>query len=31
VAVSRRLAALVMAELFDRQPDFWPGENGPMG
>jgi chromosomal replication initiation ATPase DnaA len=27
--VTKRLAALVMAELFDRQPDFWPEENGP--
>jgi hypothetical protein len=26
-AVSKRLAGLVMAELFDRQPDFWPGEH----
>jgi chromosomal replication initiation ATPase DnaA len=29
VAVTRRLAGLVMAELFDRQPDFWPEESDP--
>jgi chromosomal replication initiation ATPase DnaA len=23
-AVSRRLAGIVIAEMFDRQPDFWP-------
>jgi chromosomal replication initiation ATPase DnaA len=28
VSISRRLAGLVMAELFDHQPDFWPGETG---
>lgn len=26
VPISRRLAGLVMAELFDNQPDFWPEE-----
>lgn len=26
--ISRRLAGVVMAELFDRQPDFWPDGDG---
>jgi chromosomal replication initiation ATPase DnaA len=29
IAVSKRLAGLVMAELFDRQPDFWPEGDAP--